>query len=75
MFETTGKTLIMLGAVMILIGLLVWLVPRVPFLGNLPGDISYQWGDTHVYIPTTTCAVASVVLTIIVNVIMHLVGK
>jgi hypothetical protein len=40
---------------------------RIPFLGRLPGDISFSRGNTHVYIPLMTGIVISVVLTVVLN--------
>ena len=34
-------------------------------LGRLPGDISYQRGNTRFYFPIVTCLLLSVLLTII----------
>ena len=34
-----GKSLIILGAVIVVVGLLLMLAPKIPWLGRLPGDI------------------------------------
>jgi hypothetical protein len=44
---------------------------RIPFLGRLPGDISFSRGNTHVYIPLATGIVISVILTVVLNLIFR----
>ena len=57
-----GKFLVVGGLVIAGIGLLIML--GVP-LGRLPGDISYQRGNTRFYFPIVTCLLLSVLFTII----------
>ena len=38
-FGSFGKTLILLGAVLMILGVVFVLAPKIPFLGKLPGDI------------------------------------
>jgi hypothetical protein len=60
-----GKLLIGLGVVLILVGGLVLLGGKVPWLGRLPGDIHVQRGSWSFYFPLTTSIVLSIVLTLI----------
>lgn len=56
-------TLVILGVVIALIGL-VWLfAPSIPWLGKLPGDIHIEGENTQIYIPITTCILLSLLLT------------
>jgi Protein of unknown function (DUF2905) len=57
-----GKGLVVVGLLIALAGVLVML--GVP-LGRLPGDISYERGNTRFYFPLTTSILASVVLTLL----------
>jgi hypothetical protein len=57
-----GKVLFIAGLVIAGLGLLVML--GVP-LGRLPGDISYERGNTRFYFPIVTCLVLSVLFTIL----------
>jgi hypothetical protein len=57
-----GKTLVVIGLLIALAGVLVML--GVP-LGRLPGDISYRRGNTSFYFPLTTSILVSVVLTLL----------
>lgn len=61
-----GRLLIVLGAVLIVVGLLFTLGERLPFrLGRLPGDIVVRGKNTAFYFPLATCLLLSLVLTLI----------
>jgi len=57
-----GRLLIVLGLLIAAVGLLISL--GVP-IGRLPGDITIRRGNFTFYFPLVTCAVASVVLTLV----------
>lgn len=65
-----AKFLILIGIVCIVAGL-IWLaldqlgVSR--FLGHLPGDINFTKGNMSFHFPIVTCIIASIVLTILLN--------
>jgi hypothetical protein len=61
-----GKVLIGFGLLVLLIGVLLMLGSRVPWLGRLPGDIHIQRGNWTFYVPLATSLVVSLVLTLIV---------
>jgi hypothetical protein len=65
---TAGKLLIVLGAVIVLVGILVQF--GLP-LGRLPGDIRYSSGSFTVYAPLATGLLVSVVLTVILNLLFR----
>ena len=62
-----GKMLLVLGGAIFAIGLLLILAGNLPFLGKLPGDLSFNWGGVRVYMPLATMILLSVVLTVILN--------
>ena len=62
-----GRTLVLIGTAIALVGLFLWFGPRIPFIGGLPGDIAVERENLSVYAPVTSMIVISVVLTIIVN--------
>jgi hypothetical protein len=62
-----GKLLVVVGGVVVLVGLLLMVGGRVPFLGRLPGDISFSRGNTHVYIPLASGILISILLTVVLN--------
>ncbi|TMD23023.1 MAG: DUF2905 domain-containing protein [Chloroflexi bacterium] len=62
-----GKLLIIVGGFIVVVGLVLFLGVRIPFLGRLPGDISVDRGNVHFYFPIVTCLLLSVVLTLLLN--------
>lgn len=74
-FDAIGKMLIVFGLVVIAIGALFLLGGRIPWLGKLPGDLSWRGDNVHVFIPITTSILISVVLTVVVNVLFGFFGK
>ncbi len=61
-----GKTLIVLGLLIALAGVLLVFVGRVPWIGRLPGDIDIQRGNWHFYFPIATSILLSLLLTLLV---------
>ncbi|MBI2119530.1 MAG: DUF2905 domain-containing protein [Elusimicrobia bacterium] len=57
-----GKTFIYLGIVFLLSGLVVIFFPKIPMLGNLPGDIKIDKETFKFYFPFTTSILLSLVL-------------
>lgn len=66
-----AKILIFFGAVLVVIGVVLLVFQRIPFLGRLPGDIIIKRDNFTFYFPITT----SIVLSIILSIIFYLVGK
>lgn len=62
-----GKLCILLGAVLVIVGICLELGIQIPFLGHLPGDIHFSKGNTQVYFPVVSCIVASIILSVILN--------
>lgn len=62
-----GRTLVILGGVIVLVGLALTLAPSIPWLGRLPGDVFVERERFTFYFPVVTCLVVSVVLTLLVN--------
>lgn len=67
-----GKALVLVGVVILVAGIIVILAPRIPFLGRLPGDLSFHKDGIRVFIPLTTCILLSIGLTVAVNVLLRL---
>jgi hypothetical protein len=57
-----GKTLILVGLVIVGLGLLMML--GLP-LGRLPGDFSVRRGNVSFYFPLTTSIIVSILLTLL----------
>jgi len=60
-----GKFLVILGAVIIVLGLLLWSGVGSSWLGRLPGDIRIERGNSAFYFPIVTCIIISIVLSLI----------
>ena len=63
-----GKTLLVVGAVLMLAGALIWGAERLglPF-GRLPGDLTWRSKNGSFHFPLMTSLVVSVVLSIALN--------
>jgi Protein of unknown function (DUF2905) len=66
-----GKMLIVFGVIMAAIGAILLVAPKIPWLGKLPGDITYQGKGFTFYFPLATCILLSLVL----NLILYLLRK
>ena len=60
-----AKTLIFFGLLLVVIGVILSLFGRLPWLGNLPGDITIQRGRFTFYFPITTCILISVIISLV----------
>lgn len=60
-----GKLLVVAGIVLVVLGVLIQLAGRVPWLGRLPGDIVIHRPNFTFYFPLTTCILISVVLSLL----------
>lgn len=60
-----GRILMLIGAVLLVVGLLVMFADRVPFLGKLPGDVVVRKKNFTLYVPIVTSLLLSLVLTLV----------
>ena len=74
-FGDLGKWMIVAGLAIAAIGGLLWLLSRLPFIGNLPGDIRIQGENYSIFIPLGTMILLSIILTIVLNVVARLLNK
>ena len=67
-----GRTLIILGLVLVAVGVLVTLGDKLPIkLGRLPGDVVVRGKNGVFYFPIVTCIILSAVLSLV----MWLIGR
>jgi Protein of unknown function (DUF2905) len=66
--QDIGKLLFIVGAVIILIGLVFWTGLAPKWLGHLPGDIRIERSNSVFYFPIVTCIVISILLTLIMSI-------
>ncbi len=74
-FAELGKWVVLAGLALIFVGGLMWLLGRIPFFGNLPGDIHIQTQNMSCFIPIVSMIIISVIATIILNIIIRIVNK
>jgi len=60
------KTLIIIGAVLLITGLLWPWIGRIP-LGRLPGDIVINRPNIKIYVPITTMIILSLLISLIMK--------
>jgi hypothetical protein len=73
--EDIGKLLIVTGVVIVGVGVLVWLLAKVPGLGHLPGDIRVETENVSCVFPIVTCIVLSVVLSVIGTIALNVIAR
>jgi len=73
--KSLGMLLLIVGCITAVVGLVLLVAPKIPWLGNLPGDIHYRGRNTEFHFPVATCVVISIVLTILLNVVLRLFRK
>jgi hypothetical protein len=71
MNPSVGRMLIAAGVILIIAGVFFLFGGKIPFLGKLPGDISYKKGNTAIYFPIVTC----LILSMIISVVLFLINK
>ncbi len=63
--------IVAIGVLLVLVGVLVS-TGALSWFGRLPGDVRFESGSTRVFLPITSMLIASVVLTIVINVVLRL---
>jgi hypothetical protein len=67
--QNTGKYIIGFGAIVIIVGLLIYFFhDKLHWMGRLPGDIRVEKENFRFYFPITTMVVLSLLLTLIFNI-------
>lgn len=70
MTNTTGKYIILFGAIIIIVGIIIYFFnDKLNWLGKLPGDIRVEKENFKFYFPITTMILLSVAFTFIVYLI------
>jgi len=64
-FFDFGKILIIIGLVIAIVGVLIVMGGKVPWIGRLPGDFTFRGERFTFYFPLATSILISVVLTLI----------
>ncbi len=65
--SSLGRLLIGIGVLIVIVGGVLLVFGRIPFLGRLPGDIRVQRGNFSCFVPIATSIVLSLLLTLLLN--------
>lgn len=66
-FDSFGKTLIYLGIILVIVGIVLHYGGKFLSLGRLPGDIHWEKGNFSFHFPIVTSLILSILLTVILN--------
>jgi hypothetical protein len=64
-FAGIGKLLILIGIILIVFGGILVFLPKIPWLGKLPGDLFFKGEKVSFYFPLTTSVLISLLLTLL----------
>ena len=67
-FTELGKTLIVIGTFLVIIGFVLVFTPKIPWIGRLPGDILIKRDNFVFYFPLATSVIISIILTILFSI-------
>lgn len=70
-FSYFAKIIIIIGAVLIVLGLIFLLLGKFTPLGRLPGDIIIKRENLTIYFPLVSLIILSIILTIIANIFLR----
>lgn len=73
--EMMGRTLVLMGGLIVLVGIVLMFSDKIPLLGKLPGDISIKRDNFQLYVPVTTSIVLSILVSAILWIFSHFKGK
>lgn len=63
--ESLGRLLILFGVLLVFLGVIFAVGVKIPWLGQLPGDIYIRRENFSFYFPLTTCLLLSLILTLV----------
>ena len=63
--HSIGKTLVVAGLLLVVLGVFISFLPRLPLIGRMPGDIYIKRDHFTFYFPLTTCVIISLILMLI----------
>jgi len=67
--------LLVASGLLFIMGLVLLLADKIPWLGNLPGDMELRFKDVRIHFPLMSCLLISLSLTIILNILSRFFGK
>ena len=76
--NTVGRMVILLGVALLLLGGVLILFSRIPFLkdlGHMPGDIRVQGNSFSCFIPVVSMIILSILLSLALNIVLRLLNR
>ena len=76
--QTVGRWVLFLGAALLILGGVLMLLSRVPFLknlGHLPGDIRIEGEHFSCFAPIVSMIIISVLLSLVLNLLLRLLNR
>ena len=73
--DLLGRTLIVIGGLLLLFGIVLLIIGRLPFSGRLPGDLVIRRDGLTIVFPLVTMIVVSVVGTILLNLLIRIFNR
>ena len=64
-----GRTLMLVGALILVAGFVISQSDRIPLIGRLPGDFTVRGDGWTVYAPLATSIALSIVLTLVLSIV------
>ena len=69
----SGKYIILVGIVIVILGIIIYFFSdKLHWIGRLPGDVRIEKDNYRFYFPITTMIIASILLTIIIQIIKRI---
>lgn len=62
-----AKFVIAAGIVLTIVGVLMLLAPKLPFIGKLPGDFYFKKDGVSFYFPLATSIIVSIILSLVIS--------
>ncbi|WP_017730008.1 DUF2905 domain-containing protein [Nafulsella turpanensis] len=69
--QQIGKSLLVIGGLLFLAGLILYFFDRIPFFGKMPGDIVVKKKNFTFYFPLAT----SIILSILLSLALYLINR
>ena len=66
-----GRAIVVAGLIIVAVGLVIWIGPRIPFFGRLPGDIAIERENVSVFAPLGSMVAVSLLLTVLINLLAY----
>jgi len=63
--QDIAKILILFGIALVVVGMFLFFLPKIPFPGRLPGDIYIQKKNFSFYFPLATSVLISIALSLL----------